>query len=166
MNEYWEEQSKNPKFILLIGITLVILSIFFSFLSLTETSELKMISGETELPENSSKEISLINKSQFSFSYIKNGNITFFSNSTFYISFSDESKYYIVNKNGTFKLNSFSFEIFMFNKEPVKINYKAVFQLITKPYIYLAFPSLFMVIVGAILSFAGVYLTVIKKYHH
>jgi hypothetical protein len=68
MDEYWEERKQNPKYILIIGVTLLVFSIFFSFISLAETNEIKTISGETELSKNSSKEIILINSSQFSYS--------------------------------------------------------------------------------------------------
>ena len=166
MDEYWEERKQNPKYILIIGITLLVFSIFLSLLSSIETNEIKTISGETELSKNSSKEIILVNPSRVSYSYIKSGNITFNSNSSFYVSFSDENKYYLVYKNASINLKKFSFTVFILNQEPVKISYKATFQLVTKPYIYLALPSLFMVIAGAILAFAGMYMVALRRYHY
>ncbi len=145
---------RRSKYILLTGIIFVILSLVLASLSLEKSYEIKEI-----------EEVKNLNKGEFFFLLREesfNG-ISYVVNGTLYINSSKEvtvwlgtSPQYITK--GTLKLSNFSSSIKIEALEDdTHIEFKAQFVLVTQIFIFLSIFSLFILIIGSVFSFVGLY---------
>jgi hypothetical protein len=154
--------SKKAKLILTIGIFLVALSISFSFLASNGYYEKKELSGNVNLMKNQTFEIKLFEDSYFSYSYVYNGSIKL--NVTKPLLLILDNSYYNIENSSEINLkNLHSSPLIQSLDNDTRVFYKIDYTLNVKPYYFLAIPSLFILIIGSVFSFMGLYQYLLTK---
>ncbi|MDT7891325.1 MAG: hypothetical protein RQ952_01135 [Thermoproteota archaeon] len=152
----------KAKYILIIGITLVFLSILISAFALEEYSVTKKLSGSLKLNEGDSFSIDVIPSSFTSYAYVYNGSL--YLNSTGPLIITGEGVQTIFYNQTKVDLRGLASNLVIRAlKNDTTVSYNGFLEIKVKPYYFLSIPSIFILIVGMVFSFMGVYQFIIEK---
>lgn len=152
----------KAKFILVIGITLVFLSILISSFALEEYLVTKKLSGSVKLNEGESFIINIIPSSSTSYAYVYNGSL--YLNSTAPVIVTGEKLQTVFYNQTKIDLRGLTSNLVIRAlKNGTSVSYNGFFEIKVKPYYFLSIPSIFILIVGMVFSFMGVYQVILER---
>lgn len=150
-----EGRRKKSKYILIIGIFLVVLSIILAILSSQEYYYKKSIEGSTTLKKDTPFYITF--SSELGYSYVYNGTLLLNSTRIIIIWVGDKLK--AINGSVTIDMKNYPTKIRIEAVENETIlNYRASYIIANRPFFFLSIPSFLILIVGSLVSFMGLFL--------
>ncbi len=146
----------KSKFVLLVGIVLVLLAISFSILASIDYTQNRKF-GKTEiLSKNQIISIDLEESTLLGYSYVIEGKLYMNSTKPFYVFYGNQSGYF-ENQSMLNLYGSDTIVTIQAIYDNTTFTYSANYVLEVRPYLGLSIPSFFILIIGTVFTFMGLY---------